>query len=128
MGAEAVTLFNDLCILAPGRLIDPSITWDPIDETHARAHYTRGSETISAELGFAASGELIDFISDDRTAASADGKSFTVQRWRTPVRAYKRFGPRRVSSVGEAHWIPPSGEFTYLEMELEHVTYNLATL
>lgn len=122
---ETVTLFNDLCILAPGRLIDPSVTWDAIDETHARARYTRGSETISAELVFDASGELIDFISDDRTAASADGKTFTVQRWRTPVRAYKSFGTRRASSFGEAHWIPPSGEFTYVEMELERVTYNL---
>ncbi len=124
---ETVTLFNDLCLLAPGRLIDPSITWDEIDETHVRARYRRGSEEISAELVFDAFGELIDFISDDRAAASADGKTFTVQRWRTPVRACKRFGARRMSGSGEAHWIAASGEFTYIEMELESIAYNLGS-
>lgn len=122
---ETVTLFNDLCLLAPGRLIDPSIQWDEIDETHVGARYRRGLETISAELVFDAAGELIDFISDDRTAASADGKTFTVQRWHTPVRAYKRFGARRASSSGEAHWIAASGEFTYVEMNLESIAYNV---
>jgi len=122
---ETVTLFNDLCILAPGRLIDPSIEWTEVDETHTRARYTRGAETITAELVFAASGELIDFISDDRMAASADGKTFTAQRWHTPVRDYRGFGMRRASSNAEARWIPASGEFAYLEIELERVDYNL---
>ncbi|CAN5841948.1 hypothetical protein BH11MYX2_BH11MYX2_10230 [soil metagenome] len=122
---ETLTLCNDLCILAPSRLIDPSIQWDEIDETHVRARYTRGAITVSAELVFDASGELVDFISDDRFAASADGKTFTRQRWRTPVRDYKRFGVRRVPRLGEARWIPSSGELTYVELELEELNYNI---
>lgn len=123
--SETVTLFNDLCVLAPGRLIDPAIQWQPIDDRHARARYTRGAETISADLVFDASGELVDFVSDDRSAASEDGKSFTLQRWRTPVRDYKSFGSRRVSTVGEARWSPPSGEFVYVELALERIDYKI---
>ncbi|MBK8573229.1 MAG: hypothetical protein IPN91_11415 [Holophagaceae bacterium] len=35
--AETVTLFNDLCILAPGALTSPLIAWEPIDGRQARA-------------------------------------------------------------------------------------------
>ncbi len=123
--SETVTLFNDLCLLAPGRLIDPSVRWEAIDASHARAHYTRGTETISAVLVFDPAGELADFISDDRSAASADGKAFTPQRWRTPVRDYKSFGTRRASSFGEAHWMAASGEFAYGEFALDRLEYNV---
>jgi hypothetical protein len=38
--AETVTLFNDLCLLAPAALIDAPITWQPIDADHVRATFT----------------------------------------------------------------------------------------
>ena len=121
---ETVTLFNDMCILAASRLIDPSIQWQALDALHARARYTRGAETITADLVFNDAGELVDFVSDDRFAASADGKTFTRERWTTPVREYREVGGRRVSTVGEARWDPPGGSFTYIELELVGVEYN----
>ncbi len=133
---ETVTLFNDLCMLAPGRLIDPAIEWDAIDDTHARARFTRGAVTIAAELVFDAAGALVDFVSNDRSAASADGKTFTPQQWRTPLREYTNFGARRVARFGEARWGLPSGqrgergeraEFIYVELELQRIEYNLAS-
>jgi hypothetical protein len=122
--AETVTLFNDLCLLAPARLIDPAIAWEAVDAHRARARYTRGKETISAELLFDADGELVDFVSDDRTAASSDGKTFTPQRWTTPVRSYRSLGARRVMNVAEARWESASGRYTYLELELVSLDYN----
>lgn len=116
--AETVTLFNDLCILAPAQLVDPAITWEARDATHARAHFTRGPWTISAELVFNEAGELIDFVSDDRTRASSDGTQFTPARWTTPLRDYRGFGARRVASFGEARWEEPTGAFAYGEFEL----------
>jgi hypothetical protein len=123
--SETVTLFNDLCLLAPARLIDPAIAWEAIDARHARARYTRGKETISAELVFDASGDLVDFVSDDRLAASPDGKSFTARRWRTPVQSYRAFGPRRVMALAEARWETASDGFAYLELELTDLAYNV---
>ncbi len=78
--AETVTVFNDLCVLAPPMLIDPAIQWQEVDAHTVRARYTRGAETIGAELTFNDAGELVDFASDDRPSASADGKSFNPQR------------------------------------------------
>ena len=45
--SEAVTLFNDMCLLAPGTLLDPGISWAPVDARlwghlhQRRAHYLR---------------------------------------------------------------------------------------
>ena len=37
--AETVTLFNDLCCLAPGALLSPDITWESIDRLHRRSMF-----------------------------------------------------------------------------------------
>ena len=118
MRAETVTLLNDLCLLAPGGLIDSAIRWDAVDDRTARAHYTVGENTVSATLLFNDAGELVDFQSEDRLAQSAAGARWTRQPWSTPVGEYRRFGPWRVASRGAGHWHPPSGEFAYIELEL----------
>lgn len=124
--SETVTLFNDLCLLAPSMLLDPSIRWEPIDSKSARAFFTRGAETVAAELRFDDKGELVDFRSDDRSAVSADGKSFTHLRWSTPVRDYRPFGERRVPTFGETKWHDPAGTYAYGEFELQHIDFNVA--
>ncbi len=48
--AEVVTLFNDICLLAPSELLDPAIRWEAIDTRSVRGHYTVGAHTVSAVL------------------------------------------------------------------------------
>ena len=124
--AETVTVFNDLCILAPAALIDARITWEPLDADHARGTFTNGPHTVTAVLAFNARHELIDFVSDDRLRASRDGRTFVAQRWSTPIRDYRVVESRRVATAGEGRWHAPSpeGAFTYLEFHLEQIAYN----
>lgn len=125
--SETVTLLNDLSILAPGALVDPAIEWEPVDARSVGAVFTRGSNTARALLSFDASGSLVDFVSDDRLRASADGKTFTRQRWSTPVGSYRTFGGWRVAAKGDGRWHAPApeGQFAYLEYELVDITYNV---
>jgi hypothetical protein len=123
--SEAVTLFNDMCLLAPGTLLDPRIVWEAVDARTARARFTDGEQTISATLLFGDDDLLTNFISDDRSRSSPDGKTFTRLRFSTPTRDYRDFGPARLGSYGEARWMLPDGEFTYGEFELQEVTYNV---
>lgn len=111
--SETVTLFNDVCVLSPAALVDAPITWDEIDAHHVMGQFTRGAETVSAELVFDDAGDLVDFISDDRSRASSDGTEFELQRWSTPLSGYRRMGGRRLSTVVEplAH---TEGEYAYL--------------
>jgi hypothetical protein len=122
--AETVTLFNDLCVMAPAALIDPAIRWEPLDDLSARAYYTIGANTVAATLYFNPAGELVDFVSDDRLQASPDGARFTRERWSTPLHEYRTLHGRNVASRAEAHWHPPTGEFSYLELELVDLVTN----
>jgi len=123
--SEAVTLFNDMCLLAPGTLIDQNIRWEPMDARRVRALFTHFGQTISATLFFGHDGLLTNFVSHDRSRASADGKSFTPLPFSTPVRDYRNFGPARLPRHGEARWLLPEGEFTYGEFDIQDVSYNV---
>lgn len=126
--AETVTLLNDMALFMPSALIDPAVVphlrWEGIDSSSARVSYRIGANEVSAELHFNPDGELVDFISDDRLAASADGASFTRWRWSTPVGDYRSFGPLRLMSRGEGLWHAPDGTFSYIELELVDLEVN----
>ena len=121
--AETVTLFNDMCLLAPGTLIDPRIAWQQVDARTASARFSSGGQTIAATLFFNDAGELVNFVSDDRSRAGPAG-TFEARRFSTPVRDYRDFGPVRLMSFGEARWRLPEGEFTYGEFRLVEIAYN----
>jgi hypothetical protein len=122
---ETVTLFNDMCLLAPAALIDKErIQWEADGPLAARARFTHMGNTITARLTFNQAGELTDFVSDDRFL-SADGKTFKSYPWSTPVRSYREFGGRWVPSYGEAVWQTPEGEFTYGRFNLAEIDYSL---
>lgn len=121
--SETVTLFNDMCLLAPGTLIGDEIQWESTAGRAVKARFTHQGITISAELRFNEAGDLVDFISEDRFQ-SADGRTHTPYRWSTPVGKYRDFGGRRVFTEGEALWHPPEGGFSYGKFVLQKIEYN----
>jgi hypothetical protein len=122
---ETVTMFNDMCMMAPGTLISPAITWQPVDDRTARARFTNAGQVIGAELVFNEEGDLVDFRSDDRFQTSPDGKTVRKARWSTPLAAYRSFGPVRLASGGEAWWHEPGGSYAYIELTFDDVQYNV---
>jgi hypothetical protein len=124
---ETVTVFNDLVVMAPGAIADAPATWEAIDPLHVRGTFTDGDQTISAVLTFNAEHDLVDFVSDDRTRASADGKTFTPRRWSTPLSGHHDIHGRRVFAAGEGLWHAQQseGSFTYLEFNLDAISYNV---
>jgi hypothetical protein len=126
--SETVTILNDLAVYAPAALVDPAIRWRAIDDTTAEATWTRGEQTVSATLRFAPSGELVDFWSDDRSALSADGTTATRMRWSTPLDGYRDYGGVRLASHGEGRWHAPDGTYTYIDITLDAIAFNVARL
>jgi hypothetical protein len=122
--AETVTLLNDLCVLAPAALVDSPIEWTPIDDRNARATFTNAGHTVTAVLTFDDDHELVDFVSDDRLVSSPDGRTFTPQRWSTPITDYRSFDGRRVGAFGRGRWHPADApSFDYLEFHADHISY-----
>jgi hypothetical protein len=122
---ETVTLFNDLCLLAPATLIDPAIAWHALGTRAVRAIFTNAGHTIGAELTFNDTGELTNFVSQDRYQAQPDGTMRRL-RWSTPVGRYRSFGAVRLASSGEGRWEHPDGEYSYVELTIDDVQYNIA--
>ena len=123
--AETVTLFNDMCLLAPATLIDRGIVWEAVDDRTARAAFTNAGHTIHADLSFTDTGELTNFWSDDRRQLGADGTTLRPVRWSTPVGHPRTFGAVRLGSRGEGRWYEPAGDYAYIEIEVDDVQYNV---
>jgi hypothetical protein len=121
--SETVTVFNDMCVLAPGTLIDPRVRWRELGGRRIGAEFTNAGQTISAELSFDESSRLVNFCSDDRYQ-SADGKSYARYRWSTPLRDYREFEGRWVGARGDATWDMQAGPLVYGEFELTRVEFN----
>jgi hypothetical protein len=127
--AETVTLFNDLCIMAPAALPDAPVTWTPVDSNAIRGTFSLGRHEVSATLLFNEAGDLVDFVSEDRLRASPDGKAFTRLGWSTPLGDYAELHGRRLATVGRAMWHAPEpeGRFTYLEFHIDDIEYDAVT-
>lgn len=122
---DCVTLFNDMCLVAPASLTDKRITWEAVDSLTAKATFHNGPIDVSAMLFFNDTGELINFESDDRYY-STTGATYTKLKWSTPLRDYRDFGGIRLASHVDAVWTMPGGkQSTYGEFDIRSVEYNL---
>jgi hypothetical protein len=86
---------------------------------------TNGAFKVSAWLFFNDKGELINFVSDDRSALQDNG-TLKTYRWSTPVNDYKEFEGRRIPTYGETTWHYPDGDFTYGRFRLKSIKYNVS--
>ena len=130
--SETVTLFNDLCLLAPAALASAPVTWSPAtgpddgdEQGHqrVRAEFTHAEHTVTAELVFDAGHRLVDFVSDDRSRSAPDGRSFTRQRWSTPIVRWGEADGRAFVAEGIGRWHPPDGAVDYVEFMVDDIVY-----
>ncbi len=123
--AETVTLLNDLCVFAPGALVDPRLAWQPLDDRSAAVTFTNGPHHVAATLIFDERDDLVDFWSDDRPDSSSG--RFVPMRWSTPVFGHRELGVGlRLPTRGSAVYARPDGPFTYGEFTLRSIAYDLA--
>lgn len=120
---ETVTVLNDLCLFAPGALVDPRLSWAPIDDRTAGVTFGNGPHRVSATLYFNERDELVDFTSDDRPP-KVDG-AYRPYRWSTPVEGYQDFDGRRLPTLGATVYAYPEGPFTYGKFRLRSVAYDV---
>ncbi len=122
--AETVTFLNDLCLFAPGALIDDRILWETLDDYQVKAIFRNRKVQISAVLCFNPEGDLVDFRSEDRY----DVGQMKAVPFTTPVKDYREFEGIRVPSYGEATWHYSDGPFIYGKFKLKTLRYNLAEM
>jgi len=122
--AETVTLLNDMCLFAPGSLIDKRLNWKELSPVSAEVALTNGQYKVKAILYFNDAGELIDFYSEDRSALQPDGTLLKAP-WSTPVKNYQEYDGIRIPTYGETIWHYKDGDFTYGKFTLKSIEYNV---
>lgn len=122
--SETVTLFNDLCVLAPAALVDAPVAWEQLDDRTVRGTFSNAGHRVSAVLIFDAGGDLADFRSEDRY--KAEGDSMRRLTWTTPLSDYRDFGGVRLAARGEARWTDGARNWAYGRFVLERIAYNVA--
>ncbi len=121
--ADTVTMFNDMCLMAPATLLDPRITWQTVDDLTVKGTFTNQGVTISAVLYFNDEGQLVNFISHDRWDVSA----MKQYPFSTPVSRYRNLNGYNLPTCGEMIWHYPDGDFVYGKLDINSVTYNIQT-
>ncbi|NND34026.1 MAG: hypothetical protein HKN76_15665 [Saprospiraceae bacterium] len=119
--AETVTLFNEMCLMAPATLITKNIVWKTIDSHSVTANFTNDHITVSATLYFNDAGQLIDFQSEDRYEV-ADMQRYPFS---TPIGKYQARNGYNLFTFGEAIWHYPDGDFTYGKFDIKSIEYNV---
>ncbi len=122
--SETVTFFNDMCCMAPATLIDKRIEWLEVAENKVKVSFSNNGITISAWLYFNDKGELVNFVSEDRSALLENGETVKL-KWSTPLRDYKAINGYKLASYAEAIYTYPDGDFTYATFDLKNVWYNM---
>jgi hypothetical protein len=120
---ETVTLMNDILVMAPAAALDLPFTFEPLDERSLRATFMNAGHTVSAELTFDSAGDLVGFLSNDRTQEDAKGSRNIP--WSTPISGYREIDGIRIGALGDANWVEDSGEWTYGKFEIRAIGYNV---
>jgi hypothetical protein len=119
---ETVTVLNDMCLLAPGTLIDPRLRW----EEHGgdvTVSFENAGHTVSARLSFGKSGAITDFVSHDRFATE-DGTTYEQLPWSTPIYEWGDVGGIMLPTRGEAAWLTDDGPEPYARLKVIEAEFN----
>ncbi len=118
---ETVTLMNDILVIAPAAVLDLPFRWETTGARTLRATFTNAGFTVMADLTFDAAGDLVGFLSSDRSHSTAGAPAI----WSTPLSGYADVDGIRVGTRGDANWIEPSGEWTYGHFIIRELAYNV---
>lgn len=121
-----VTMLNDL-FMAPAAMLDERIMWEAVSDTSARATLVDDSLRVSGVFIFDDDRDLVDFYTDDRTYDDGRGTSQRA-RWWTPLSRHRVVNGVRMPTFGRATWDFGDRTYTYVEMEVIDVEYNVGDL
>ncbi len=107
----------------PSAALSDYIQWEPIESDSARATMTYGRVTASAVFEFNENGDLVDMSA--QRFGKFDG-GYSLETWTTPIQAHADFGEFRLPSHGTGIWELESGNFSYIELEIAQIDYNVS--
>lgn len=105
----------------PAAAILPNISWEAIDDTHARATLTDADRSVSAIFVFDDQDRLIDM-----TAERWNDSEQTERPWSTPLSAWGEFEDIVVPIAGIGRWGAGEDIYDYIRLRITDLTYTTA--
>ncbi|AFV03551.1 hypothetical protein UNSWDHB_1706 [Dehalobacter sp. UNSWDHB] len=111
-------------LYVPNIALQGYITWEAIDDTHAKASITSFGISASGIFTFNETGEMLEFTTNDRMAVGFDGSKQSIP-WSAVYEGYERnengiFKPTILKAV----WHYPEGDLVYFNGKiLSSTTY-----
>lgn len=120
--ASLVTFLSE-CLIVPSSALQNYITWEEIDDLHAKATIAYYGKNASGIFTFKENGDLLSFTSDDREAVSTNGKSEKV-RWSVVFSDYKKKDDISQPTRFQAIWHYDDGDLIYFDGEDVLIEYD----
>ncbi len=108
----------------PSLALSPFIQWEALDDHSAKATMTYGGITGSGVFYFNEAGDFVKFIAMRYKGNGPEAKKFP---WVLTVYGYGTFEGIKVPSQMKATWELEEGDWTWLDLEIVDLQYNIAT-
>lgn len=106
----------------PSVALSDMVSWEAIDDTHAKATMKAYGMEVSGVFTFSEKGEMLVFSTEDRMAASMDGSLEQVP-WSAECGEYVIQDGLRVPTRLRATWHYPQGDLLYFDGRDVQITY-----
>lgn len=106
----------------PTAFLNDNINWESIDDNSARVTIKDANRSASAVLYFDEKGAITNFISDRYHEVNG---VYVKDTWETPMIGYGEFNSLKLPVKGEAVWKMNGGDFSYINLEIMDIEYNI---
>lgn len=118
--SSAVRFLSEV-VWFPSAFLRSNFAWTAIDDTSAEVSFTAFGRTVSGKLCFAPDGKPTNFISKRYKDTAPDSEA---QPWSTPATAHGIIDGFNLPIAGQAVWHLESGDFTYIDLRVDAITYD----
>jgi hypothetical protein len=105
----------------PTLALNEHICWQAVNDTTAIATLNYGGNKVSGTFSFNAEGDFVQFSTWRYMGNEANAPRY---EWVLDVRDYQFFEGFKIPSQMTATWKLPEGDWTWLKLQIDDVTYN----
>jgi len=127
MNVSAAVTYLSEALLVPACALQPYISWETIDQTHAKATLEYKGVKAEGLFTFNNNGEFIKFETDDRYMDTDNGTAKKT-KWTVVATNYIEKDGLKLPSRLKAIWNLPSGDYEYFDGTLKDIVYNNPTV
>lgn len=107
----------------PSAALASYVSWQPIDQTRARATMQHENLAVTAIFEFDEQGRVVGLHAERYLGGEADAQ---LTPWTVSCTDWQRFEGIEVPSRGDVAWILPSGRFSYYLWEITRLEFDRA--